>query len=112
MKAQIPAVGIALVHKFGTSSNYHIECDCGDVNHSVKMWIEVNKETDFDHVTVSFYVKAWTPFWETSFSRIKTAWHVLTKGYHQQEHHLLLNAQSACNLANILNIKIKELEKK
>ena len=109
MKAQKPAAGISLTHEFSNASSYRIDCDCSDNDHAVIMWIEANTDHDHDYINVSFYVKTWTPFWETGFSRIKTAWNVLTKGSHQQEHHLILNAKSAYNLSSLLNSKIKEL---
>ena len=112
MKAQVPAAGIALLHTHDNSASYHIECDCSATEHSAKMWIEVNNDKEIEQIEVSFYVNTWTPFWETGFSRIKTAWNVLIKGTHQQEHCLLLSKQSAFNLANIINVKVKELDKK
>lgn len=110
MKSQKPAEGIALLHTCTNSANYHIECDCGEPDHSAKMWIEVNNDKEIEQIEVSFYVNTWTPFWELGFSRIKTAWNVLINGTHQQEHCLLLSKQSALNLATVIGTKIKELE--
>ena len=108
MNSQAPATGIALTHEFDKAASYHVECDCSDSEHAVKMWIDVDNADEY--INVSFYVNTWTPFWETGFNRIKTAWKVLTTGSHQQQHCMILNKQSALNLAAVINSKINELE--
>jgi hypothetical protein len=110
MKAQKPAQGISLIGDWGNARNYHIECDCSSSDHSVKMWIEVDKDKDIPDVQVSFYVDTWTPFWEDSFSRIRTAWNVLFKGVNRQEHHIILNQQAALNLAKVIEATVNELD--
>lgn len=110
MKPQTPAEGIMLLNNWGDSKNYHIECSCGSEYHSAKMWIEVQQDRDIPEVEVSFYVTTWTPFWDSKFSRIKCAWDVLTKGVHKQEHHMILNRQSALNLAKVIEQTAIELD--
>ncbi len=109
MTIETPASGILKCHDTKNSTCYHIECDCHDSEHAVKMWIEVDSELG-SNVAVNFYVNAWIPFWENGFNRIKIAWLVLTKGFYHQEHTLLLTKQSALNLAAVINEKVKELD--
>jgi hypothetical protein len=110
MKSQQPASGILLTHQFDNATSYHIECDCSESDHAVKMWIELESDHELDLITLKFYVNTWTPFWETGFNRIKTAWKVLTTGSHQQQHCLLLSKQSAINLASTISTNVNKLE--
>lgn len=110
MIEQTPAEGIMLLNKWDNAKSFHIECSCGSEDHSAKMWIEVQKDTDIPEVEVSFYVTTWTPFWDSNFNRIKCAWDVLTKGVHRQEHHMILTKQAALNLAKVLEQTVNELD--
>lgn len=110
IKPQQPAEGISVTSRWPDAVSYHIECDCHGVDHAVNMWIEVNNDRETQDVEVSFYVDTWTPFWDTGFNRIKTAWNVLVKGYHRQEHTLLLNKQAALNLAKVIEHNVNELD--
>lgn len=95
--------------KWKDATSYHINCDCGSEDHAVNMWIEVNNDKETQDVEVGFYVETWTPFWESGFNRIKTAWNVLVYGVNRQEHHLILNRQAALNLAKVLETNVEEL---
>jgi hypothetical protein len=113
MKYQTPAQGIMLQGDYGDSKNFKVECDCSSDDHAVHMWIEVNKDKEFPEVEVSFYVNTWTPLWQGGWrDRIKAAWDILVKGLHRQEHHMVLNKQSAYNFAETIRSHVAELEKK
>ena len=111
MKYQKPAQGILLQGDFGDSKNFKVECDCSSEDHSVYMWIEVNKDQDIPDVEVSFYVRTWTPCWRGWKERLIAVYEILFKGVHKQEHHMLLNKQSALNFAETIKRTVKELEK-
>ncbi len=109
---QTPAQGIMLDRDYGDGSkSYTIACDCHDGNHQVHMWIELAGEEDTKDVEMTFYVNTTTPFWKEGFSRVKAAWDILTKGYREDQHTLILNKQAALNVASTINTVVKELEK-
>lgn len=113
MKAQTPAMGISLDKDFGDARVFNVECDCSSDDHAVKMWIEVQRDKDVPDVEVSFYVTTWTKnFWEDWPARFRAVYEILVKGVHKQEHHMLLNKQSAMNFADAIKNTIKEMEKK
>lgn len=112
MQEQTPAQGILLVNDFGDAKVYHVECDCSSSDHAVKVWIEIDGDTEVQDVQVGFFVDMWTPFWDPKFTRFKAIWDLLTKGIIRQEHHLILNKQSALNFAATLEREVKALDKK
>jgi hypothetical protein len=112
LKAQQPAQGIMLQGDYGDSKSFKIECDCNSDDHSVYMWIEVQRDQDVPDVEVSFYVTTWTrEFWSDWSSRLRAVYEILVKGVHKQEHHMLLNKQSAVNFAHAILDNVKEMEK-
>lgn len=112
MKAQRPAQGISLAGDYGNGKNFKVECDCSDSDHSVYMWIEVQQDKDIPDVEVSFYVTTWTrEFWTDWTTKFKAVYDILVKGVHKQEHHMLLNQQSAVNFAHAILDTVKEMEK-
>ena len=110
MIPQTPAQGIMLTGKYDDSQSYRINCECTDLSHTVDMWIEVQGDKDVNCVTLEFYVITQTPYWKKGFNRVKAAWDVLTKGYHESENHLILNKQAAVNLSTTISTAVKELE--
>jgi hypothetical protein len=113
MKAQTPASGISIERDFGDARVFNVECDCGSDEHAVKMWIEVQRDQDVPDVEVSFYVTTWTKdFWKEWPARIRAVYDILFKGVHKQEHHMLLNKQSAINFAQAIKDTVEELDKK
>ena len=113
MKAQTPASGISIERDFGDARVFNVECDCGSDEHAVKMWIEVQRDRDVPDVEVSFYVTTWTKdFWKEWPARIRAVYDILFKGVHKQEHHMLLNKQSAINFAQAIKDTVEELDKK
>lgn len=113
MKAQKPAQGIMLQNDFGDSKNFKVECDCSSDDHAVYMWIEVDKDDDVNDVEVSFYVTTWTKeFWRNWPARLRAVYDILVKGVHKQEHHMILNKQSALNFAETIKQTVKEMEGK
>lgn len=114
MRSQKPANGIMLTNQWKDAKSFHIECECTDSDHAVDMWVEVEMDQDEDSyhaVTVSFFVKTTNAFWEKGYNRFRAAWDILTKGVHQQEHHLILHRQAALNMANAITRTVKELDK-
>lgn len=112
-KSQTPAQGIMLQYEYNNSKNFKVECDCSSDDHAVYMWIEVGEEPDVPDVEVSFYVNTWTPILEGGWlGRFKAAFDILFKGVHKQQHHMLLNKQSAINFADAIKNTVKEMEKK
>ena len=112
MQAQRPAEGIMQTGSYRDAESYHIECDCHSADHAVRMWIEVDEDTDTQDVQVGFYVDTWTPFWDSKFSRIRTAWNVLVHGLNRQEHHLILNKQAALNFSTTIEGAVRRLDSK
>jgi hypothetical protein len=113
MKAQKPAQGIMLQGEYGNSKNFKVECDCSSDDHAVYMWIEVQRDEDIPDVEVSFYVTTWTKeFWKNWPARLKAVWDIIVHGVHKQEHHMLLNKQSALNFAAAIQNTVKDMEKK
>lgn len=106
---QKPATGIMQTGEYPDAKVFKVACACFNPEHDVDMWIEVDTEDTYG-VQVNFYVTATTPFWKEGFSRIKTAWNVLTKGVHKSEHTMLLHEQAAMNLAFAINDNIKILK--
>ena len=113
MKAQTPAQGISIEKDFGDAKVFNIECDCSSDDHAVKMWIEVQRDEDIPDVEVSFYVTTWTKNWWNDWpARLRAVYDILFKGVHKQEHHMLLNKQSALNFVEAIKKTVTEMEKK
>jgi hypothetical protein len=113
MKAQTPAQGISLTGDYGGAKNFKVECDCGSDDHAAHMWIEIQRDQDVPDVEVSFYVTTWTKqFWDGWPARLRAVFDILVQGVHKQEHHMLLNKQSAVNFAHAILDTVKEMEKK
>lgn len=113
MKAQKPAQGISLEKDWGDARVFNVECDCSSDDHAVKMWIEVQRDADIPDVEVSFYVTTWTrEFWNNWPARLRAVWDILVHGVHKQEHHMLLNRQSALNFATAITDTVKQLDPK
>jgi hypothetical protein len=109
MDVQTPAEGIALSKAWNDSKMFTILCDCGSDDHSATMWIEVVPDPDVNDVTTTFYVKTVTPWY--SLNRFKQIWQLLTKGYLTQEACIILNQQSATNLAGAITQSVEELKR-
>ena len=108
MKPQKPAKGILLTNEWPAAKAFHIECDCTATDHSVQMWIEVQRDKDIPDVELSFYVTTWTPVWEAWGQRLKAIYEIIFKGVHKQEHHMLLNKQAAINLSSCITEVVRE----
>lgn len=109
MKAQTPAQGISVDQEFRDAVAFNIECDCSGQDHDVKMWIEVNGDTEIRDVELTFYVTTWTPYFDNFWQRLRVAYDVLVKGVHKEQHSLLLNQQAALNLSAAIAKTIKKL---
>lgn len=102
MTPQKPSEGILLINDFVDAKSYRIVCDCGSNNHDVDMWIEVSKDNDIKSVDLTFYVVTRNKYWENWRQRLDMIFDILFKGQTKQEHTLILNQQSAINLANTI----------
>jgi hypothetical protein len=114
MKTQTPAHGIMQTGEYLESKSFRISCNCHSTDHDADMWIEVNRDVDdprLADVEVSFYVKTWTPVWKGCRQRLTSVYEILFKGVHCQEHHMILDKQSAINFADAIKNTVKELEK-
>lgn len=89
---------------------FRVACDCGDESHDIDVWVEVEKKHEYPEITVSFYVHTVTPFYKDGFSRIKTAWDVLTKGHHKSEHVLIMRKEGAESFATALLKSVKSFK--
>lgn len=111
MTPQKPAQGISIANDWGDARAFNVECDCTSDDHAVKMWIEVQRDRDIPDVEVSFYVTTWTrEFWKDWPARLRAVYDIIFKGVHKQEHHMLLNKQSAINFAHTIIDTVKELD--
>jgi hypothetical protein len=50
--------------------------------------------------------------WKGWPQKLKAVYDILVNGVHKQEHHILLNKQSALNFAEAIKDTVKELEEK
>ena len=111
MNSETPAYGIMKTASYKNAETYQIACDCHSPDHNVDMWIEINKEDDLDLINVSFYTKATASFWTPKFNRFKLIWEILTTGYYQAEHHLILSEQAARNMADTIISQVNSFNK-
>lgn len=112
MKAQKPAQGISIDNDYGDARIFNVECDCTSDDHAVKMWIEVQKDKDIPDVELTFYVTTWTPFFASWRERLQAIWDIAINGVHKQQHSMLLNRQTALNMAEAIKSTVRELEPK
>jgi len=111
MQAQTPAKGVSETYNSNNMDSYHIECDCTAPDHSVSTWIEVGMEDeDMDYISVTFYVKTWTPFFTGFWQRIKCAANILFTGVSTQEHGILLKEQNALNWITAVQKSLDKVE--
>jgi hypothetical protein len=112
MNAQEPAYGIMQTGDFEYAKSFRISCACHSSDHDVYAWIEVDRDHEepvASDVQLTFYVAGTTPIWKKGFGRIQYAWNVLVKGYHQEQHELILNEQAAINLADAITKTVAKL---
>lgn len=111
MEVQKPAEGISRGIDFDNATNYIINCSCSSPEHQVHAWIELDTDTEFNDITLSFYVESTSNFWSSTYNRFKIIWEVLTTGYHKEQAHLILNEQAAINLAHTILDDVKKFNK-
>lgn len=109
MRAQKAAKGIMLQGDWKDAKSFYIPCECSDPDHAADMWIEVEREQDLECVNITFYVKTTNEFWREGYSRIRAVWDILTKGVHTQSNTLILDKQSALNMAEAIKSTVKDL---
>lgn len=106
-----PLKGIMKTGDWNDAKSFRIACECHDVSHDINAWIELQTDNDTKEITVGFFVETTTPFWEKAFNRFRAAWHILIKGQHRGEHHLILNREAALNFSNAIVNSITDIEK-
>lgn len=110
MKPETPAKSITKIMETTNCSAHRIMCDCSTSAHDVDIWIEVEGDAEFQELMITFYAKLYTTMHDSYFNRIKLAWKLLTTGYIELDHSLLLNEQGATNVANTINSEITRLK--
>jgi hypothetical protein len=78
----------------------------------VDMWIEIEGDEYTRDVQVSFYVEPELSVWDSGFKRLRVLWDLLIRGTYKQSHEMILDRQSAINLANTITDVVAELEKR
>ena len=111
MTPQTPALNISKTGEWADTTAYKIACDCHDNDHTVDMWLEVDPDTEFKDITISFHVQTTAPFWEKGFNRFKLIWQLLTTGYYKSEHHFILNEQTATTLVDVIKKDLTKFKK-
>lgn len=109
-KAQIPASGISQTANWPTAKAFTVKCDCHSSDHDVNMWIEVDSDREAQDVEVGFYVETWSPIWNQSWARLRAIWDLVVHGVHRQQHHLILNKQTAVNFAETILREVQAIE--
>lgn len=111
MTSQIPAEGIMSTGSWKDARSFRIACDCQSTEHDVHAWVEIRPDSECRTVDLQFFVEGTTPFWNKGFNRFRAAWNMLVRGYHREEHCLILSGRVARNLVAALDNSIQELEK-
>lgn len=106
MNPQTPAEGVLLHRDYGDTKVYTITCECMDPECSHNTWIEC--EADDFSVTVTTYTRQTTRFWD--WSRWKTIWTLLTKGYVEYSGTLIMREQQALNYSNALTSAVEDVK--
>ena len=107
-----PLMNIMQIKDFEDAKVFRVACDCTSNDHGLDLWIEAKKDEEFSQVDLSFYVKGTSPFWDKKWNRFKAAWQMIWNGYHEWEHVLILDSESAKNLADVIKTYSEELEQK
>lgn len=111
MTPQTPAINILKMNEFKNSTSYRIECNCATPEHGVNMWVEVDSDAEFEQVNLAFIVETTTrDSCKKTFNRFKAVWDLLTKGYHTSEAYLIMDEQSAINVANTILNDVKKFK--
>jgi hypothetical protein len=105
----LPSRNIMNTGRWQDSQSYRVACDCGDHRHDVTMWIELEPDADIKSVTATFYVEGESPAWRTGWNRWRAIWNLLWHGRHTVEHALILDQESAMNLARALEQSVRTL---
>lgn len=108
MSIQTAAKGIMVDSEYKNAVSYIIACACCCDQHLVHAWVEIDGK---DEVILTFYVNTTTPYWKKGFSRIKAAWDILINGYREEQHVLLLERDSALNVAHAIKQTVLKLDK-
>lgn len=106
MRAQKPAQGI--MQQWPNS--YLISCECTSPDHEVLAWVDTRPDGETREVVLEFYVEGTTPWWNTGFNRVRAAWNMLVRGFHQESHVLILREQAATNLIAALQSSIRDIK--
>ena len=99
------------LNRWPDADAYRVACSCGDSDHDVTTWIEVQPESDIQEVEITFYVQGRSPHWRPAWNRWRAAWDMLWQGYHESEHTLLLTREAGMNFSSAILASIQRLEK-
>lgn len=107
-----PLTGIMKICDLDSVRAFRIACDCTNTDHDVDAWIEVEGDSigNSHLISVTFTVQTETPWWDSSYSRIREAWKILLHGYSTRSHNLLLNVDAARNFSNAITSTIDEFQ--
>lgn len=87
------------VFENNNATAYRTCCECHSDDHNLETWIEVGDATkditELRSISIAFYIKTYTPWWNSNFNRFKIAWKLLTTGYYGQSQYFLMNEQTA-----------------
>ena len=105
MKAQKPAEGILLTRDWGDAVQYEVICECGDNDHSHRVWVEAEDS----NVSVTIHTSVKSKWWEAN--RWKQIWTLLTKGYVEYEADIIMSEQQTLNYAETLKTAVESSKK-
>lgn len=104
MLPEKPAKNISQDLDYPDFKNYRIHCNCGDPDCDVHMYLEVEEDGDTGEFELTFYTTQKTNWQE----RLKVIWQVLTRGYAEYTHGMILSRQGALNLASVIQKFLEE----
>ena len=90
---------------------YRVACDCHHNDHDLDVWIEVERDTEVQEITLTFYKELYTPVWERGFNRFREALRILFTGSSRMAGTIILKRDVAQNLINTIQHSIDRLEK-
>jgi len=112
MKAEKPAKGISKIDEFcdGTVA-YRIECECSNNDCAVDNWVELHPESDVKSITVLWYAKMYSKFWEGNrWAQIKNGLKLIFTGQIEMAHDMMISEQTALNWISALEQSIEDLK--
>ena len=97
-----PANKIMQTGQWTGSESYRVACSCSDDKCDITAWIDIVPEEDINQVNLSFYVNTISPWYNKSFNRFKAIWSLITNGYVEQEHVMMLDPSTLQSFIDVL----------